>query len=129
MGTRNYRELIAWQKAIDLVESVYRATRTWPREELYGLTNQVRRAVISVPANIAEGQGRSSVKEFMQFVSIANGSLHEVETHLLISHRLGYIDEASCEHLMYHTAEVGRLLNGLMRSFRSPSTTPPITDN
>jgi four helix bundle protein len=101
VGGENYRDLIAWQKAMDLVEGVYRTTRSWPKEELYGLTNQVRRAAVSVPANVAEGQGRRSSQEFPHHVSIAHGSLREVETHLLISRRLGYSDEATCEALMH----------------------------
>jgi four helix bundle protein len=112
---QTYRDLTVWQKAIDLVESVYRTTQGWPKEELYGLTNQVRRAAVSVPSNVAEGQGRHSPKEFLHHLSIAEGSLHEVETHLLISYRLRYIDEASCDALMYRTAKVGRLLHGLVR--------------
>jgi four helix bundle protein len=125
VGGENYRDLIAWQKAMDLVEGVYRATRSWPKEELYGLTNQVRRAAVSVPANVAEGQGRRSSQEFLHHVSIAHGSLREVETHLLISRRLGYSDEATCEAVMLQTAEVGRLLNGLMRRLRAPSPAQP----
>jgi four helix bundle protein len=127
MSEQSYRDLIAWQKAIDLVESVYRTTIGWPKEELYGLTNQVRRAAVSVPANVAEGQGRNSPREFLHHLSIATGSLHEVETHLLISLRLRYIDEASYEMLLCQTAEVGRLLHGLMRRLRSPATTFPNT--
>ena len=125
MGGENYQDLIAWQKAMDLVEGVYRATRGWPKEELYGLSNQVRRAAVSVPANVAEGQGRRSSQEFLHHVSIAHGSLREVETHLLIARRLGYSDEATCEALMHQTAEVGRLLNGLMKRLRVPSPARP----
>jgi four helix bundle protein len=113
-----YQDLIAWSKAVDLVEGVYRATRDWPKDELYGLTNQVRRAAVSVPANVAEGQGRNGPKEFLHHLSIANGSLYEVETHLVIAQRLGYIDKATCGALMDQAAEVGRLLHGLMRSLR-----------
>jgi four helix bundle protein len=125
VGEENYQDLIAWQKAMDLVEGVYRATRGWPKEELYGLINQVRRAAVSVPANVAEGQGRRSSQEFLHHVSIAHGSLREVETHLLISRRLGYSDEATCEAVLHQTAEVGRLLNGLMRRLRAPSPARP----
>lgn len=124
MGAKSYRDLIAWQKAMDLVEGVYRASRDWPKEELYGLTNQVRRAAVSVPANVAEGQGRNSPKEFLHYACIAHGSLREVETHLLISQRLGYLDETVCEALMNQAAEVGRLLQGLIRMLRGPITTP-----
>jgi four helix bundle protein len=125
VGGHGYRDLIAWQKAMDFVENVYCATRDWPAEELYGLTNQVRRAAVSIPANIAEGQGRHSPKEFQQHISIAKGSLHEVETHLLIAHRLRYINEVVVEGLMRRTAEVSRLLYGLRRSLQPPSATPP----
>ena len=119
---RNYRDLVAWQKAMDMVVSVHQATRSWPKEELYGLTSQARRAVGSVPANIAEGQGRSGTREFLHHLSIANGSLHELETHLLLGHRLGYLDGQTCEGLMDQTAEVGRLIGGLIRRLRSPAT-------
>jgi len=85
---RNYQELIVWQKAMDLVIAVYQQTREFPREELYGLTNQLRRASVSIPSNIAEGQGRNTTGDFRQFLSIAYGSLQEVETQLLISGRL-----------------------------------------
>lgn len=123
MGVRSYRDLIAWQKGMDLVEGVYRATRDWPREELYGLTNQIRRAAVSVPANVAEGHARSGAKEYLPHLSIAYGSLREVETHLLIAERLRYVDAALSETLLGQTAEVARLLLGLMRSLRT--STPP----
>ena len=115
---QGYRELVAWQKAMDLVEAVYVATRQWPREELYGLTDQARRAAVSVPANVAEGQGRQGKAEFGHHLSMAHGSLHELESHLLIARRLGYFDEAGCAALLAQTAEEGRLLGGLMRSLR-----------
>ncbi len=115
---QSYRDLIAWQKAMDLVVQTYCVTRGWPRDELYGLTNQVRRASVSVPANIAEGQGRSSTKEFLHHLSIAHGSLREVETHLLISQRLGYTDEPACNVVLGQASEVGRILQGLMKSLQ-----------
>jgi four helix bundle protein len=101
---------------MDLVEMVYRVTRGWPADELYGLTNQVRRAAVSVPANIAEGQGRIGSKAFGQHLSIAYGSLCEVETHLTIAHRLGFIGEETLEQLLTQATEVARPLRGLMRS-------------
>ncbi len=107
---------------MDLVEAVCRATDSWPKKELYGLTSQVCRAAVSVPSNIAEGQGRHSTKEFLHHLSIANGSLHEVETQLLIAQRLGYLEESKGETLLRQSAEVGRLLHGLVRSLR-PLTT------
>ena len=117
-GSSSYRDLPAWQKAVDLVEEVYLATRGWPREELYGLTNQVRRAAVSIPANIAEGQGRNSRAEFSQFLAVARGSLHEVETHLVIAHRLQYLPVPAYDALIRRTTEVARLISGLSKHLR-----------
>ena len=111
-----YRDLIAWQKAMDLVESVYSATAGFPSDERFGLISQVRRAVVSVPSNIAEGQARRSRSEFVHFLSVAHGSLREVETQLLIAIRLRYLDEAAGEPILVLADEVGRLINGLARS-------------
>src|SRR5688572_26088552 len=114
--TKNYRDLVVWQKAVDLVTSVYETSRWWPKEEQYGLTMQVRRAVVSVPSNIAEGQGRSSTKEFLHHLSIARGSLLEVETQMIVAQRLGFLPHENLDTLLENTSEVGRLLNGLFRS-------------
>jgi four helix bundle protein len=116
MTVRNYSELIAWQKAMDLVESVYKATRQFPKEEIYGLTSQLRRAVVSVPSNIAEGQGRTSTKEFLHHLSIAYGSLREAETQVLIARRLDYLTNSQSQNLLAMAGEVGRLINGLSKS-------------
>jgi four helix bundle protein len=116
MPSRNYRDLIVWQKAMDLVEQVYRVSRSFPKEELYALTSQIRRAAVSIPSNIAEGQGRRSVPEFIRFLHIAHGSLREVETQILIGQRLGYVDATAAKNTMEMAEEVGRLLNGLLRS-------------
>ncbi len=116
MKVRNYQELIVWQRAMDLVERVYLASRHFPREETYGLTSQIRRAVISIPSNIAEGQGRRTTPDFVRHLSIAYGSLREVETQILIATRLNYLNTAMCDDLTKITAEVGRLLNGLVAS-------------
>jgi four helix bundle protein len=115
-GAKNYRELVAWQKAMDLVTMVYDVTQQWPKTEVYGLTNQIRRAAVSIPSNIAEGQGRASTKEFLHHLSMARGSLLEVETQLLIAQRLGYTAPEAATQLLAGTAEAGRLLNGLYRS-------------
>jgi four helix bundle protein len=122
---RSYRDLVAWQKAMDLVQVVYGLTKTWPREELYALTPQVRRAVTSVPSNIAEGRGRGTAKEFLNHLNIAYGSLTELETQLLIAHRLKYVSDVQLEATLTATAEVGRLLNGLSRSLGRQR--PPLT--
>jgi four helix bundle protein len=116
---KSHRDLIAWQRAMELVVMVYKVTKTFPKEELYGLTNQTRRAAVSIPANIAEGQGRRQKGEFRQFLSNARGSLLELDTHCEIALRLGYL--SSEEHLLIndHIQEVGRLVNGLLRSLTS----------
>jgi len=116
MKLKTYQDLIAWQKAKDLVEDVYKASRVFPREETYALTSQVRRAAVSIASNIAEGQGRRTTSDFLRHLSIAYGSLLEVETQILIAVRLKYITQARCEEVMNRTGEVGRLLNGLMAS-------------
>ena len=113
---RRFEDLIVWQKAMDLVVEVYRTTATFPREELYGLSSQLRRAANAVPSKIAEGQGRQTTAEFLRLLSIAYGSLMELETQILIGERLGYIDSERSSRLLEHSAEVGRLMNGLMRS-------------
>ena len=118
MRVESYRDIIGWQKGMDLVEAVYRVTRTWPKEALYGLTRQVRRAAVSVPANVAEGQGRSRPNAFLHALSVAHGSLCEVETHLMIAHRLGYLDQPPLGRLLAQSAEGGRILQGLIRSLR-----------
>jgi four helix bundle protein len=116
MPALHYRELIAGQKAMDLVEDVYRATKGFPPDELYDLTNQIRRASVSIPSNIAEGQGRGVGKEFAHHLRIANGSRQEVETQLLIAQRLSYLSSDIAARLIAGTEEVGRLLSGLLRS-------------
>jgi four helix bundle protein len=116
MASRNYRDLIAWQKAMDLVAEAYRSTRTFPREELYALSSQMRRAGISIASNIAEGQGRGGAPELVRFLRIAYGSLRELETQFLIAERLGYANATQSAVLLEMAGEVGRLINGLIRS-------------
>ena len=118
MAGKSYRDLLAWQKAMLFVEHVYRLTSSFPSEERYGLTSQVRRAAVSVPSNIAEGQGRRSDKELARFLGIAQGSLCEVETQLLIGQRLDYIDEGQITEILSIGGEVGRLVGGLQKSLR-----------
>src|SRR5688572_23953419 len=91
----NHRKLLAWQQAMILVEDIYRVTKTFPRDEAFGLTSQIRRSAVSVPSNIAEGAGRNSTKELVQFLGIASGSLAEADTQLEIATRLGYLDRDS----------------------------------
>ena len=121
MKVKNYQELIVWQKAMDLVEQVYRASRKFPRDEIYGLTSQVRKAAVSIPSNIAEGQGRRTTADFLRHLSIAYGSLREVETQILIADRLRYLANGECREITNSTAEVGRLCNGLVSSLTKPT--------
>jgi four helix bundle protein len=116
MAGKNYRDLIAWQKAMAFVEEVYKASAHFPREEIYTLTAQLRRAAISIPSSIAEGQGRQSRREFRNFLRIAHGSLREVETQILLAEPLRYVDASATIRLMQISCEIGRLLNGLIRS-------------
>ena len=115
---RSHRDLIVWQKAMDLVTTVYRLTENFPKSELYGLTSQMRRAAVSIPANIAEGQGRRLPGEFLQFLANARGSLLELDTHLEIAVRLGMLSMEAHSTLMELLIEVRKLLNGLMRSIK-----------
>jgi four helix bundle protein len=120
MSNFTYRDLTVWQKSMQLVTDVYRSTHCFPKDETFGLTSQIKRAVVSVSSNIAEGQGRDSHKEFSHHLSIAYGSLMEVETQLQIACNLGYLPAGKLQQLLTNTAEVGRLLNGLARSLRNP---------
>jgi len=116
---QSYRQLVAWQKAMQLVAEIYKATEAFPRHELYGLTNQLRRSAVSVPSNIAEGQARFSSKEFHHFLSHARGSLVEIETQILIAQELRYVPSNQANSLLRRTAELGRILNGLIAAIRS----------
>ena len=117
----SFRDLLSWQKAMALVTEIYRATAGFPRDEMYGLTCQVRRSAVSVPSNIAEGKGRFSKKEFGHFLSNARGSLCEMQTQLEIARNLGYLPEARFDELDQQSREVGRMLNGLMKALRASS--------
>ena len=116
MVVRSYRDLVAWQKAMDMVKSIYCCTQTFPKSETYGLVSQLRRAAVSVPSNIAEGHARQSTGEFKQFLGHACGSLMEIETQILIAEDLGYLDSTKSVPLLERTAEIGRILNGLLRA-------------
>jgi len=116
---KSYRQLLAWQKAMNLVTEIYRATRTFPTEERYGLTHQLRRAAVSVPSNIAEGQARFSAKDFHRFLGTARGSLVEIETQVEIARNLGYLSPGQSAALLQSTSELGRVLNGLLASIKA----------
>ena len=115
MGVRSYRDLIVWQKAMELVTSIYQITRTFPKSETYGLTSQMQRAAVSIPSNIAEGNALKQTQAYLRHLAIASGSLAELETQLEIADRLGYLP-AEQKTVMDQANEVGRLLCGLRRS-------------
>ena len=116
--SNSYRDLIAWQKAMDVAVEVHQMADTFPRTEIYALTAQMKRAVYSIPFNIAEGQGRGLNKEFAYFLSTAKGSLCEVETQLEIARRLKFISDATAKDTASKLDEVARLLNGLLNAIR-----------
>ena len=116
MTVATYRELIAWQRAMDLAAAIYKATESFPKNEEYGLKVQLRRAAVSVPSNIAEGQGRQTTGEFVQFLGHARGSLLEIETQVLLGNRLGFFPNAQTEQLLTLCAADARVLNGLITS-------------
>ncbi len=116
---RPHQKLEAWGKSVDFVVEVYRATGGFPKEERYSLTLQIRRAATSIPANIAEGAGRHSPKEFAYFVSNAQGSASELETELIIAQRLGYLDETLFTQLLGKLERIGRLITGLAKHIRT----------
>jgi four helix bundle protein len=114
----NYRELKVWQKSLDLTLDVYRSTGNFPKHELHGLADQMRRAAVSIASNIAEGKGRSTDRDFAHFLCHARGSLHELETQALIAKRLGYLQEDESSAMEELLAETGKTLNGLIRTMR-----------
>ena len=114
----SYRDLVAWKKSMAFVLSIYRATQSFPKTETYGLASQLRRAAVSVPSNIAEGQARLTTGEFKQFLGNARGSLMEIQTQIVIAQGLGYLANDVGNALLTDAAEVGRLLNGLLNSLQ-----------
>lgn len=118
----SYEDLVVWQLAMDLVKLIYRCTQSFPKAELYGLTSQMQRAAVSIPSNIAEGQGRRSRPEFYEFLSKARGSLMELETQARIAQHLNYIDTRTTDAILVLSARVGRMLNGLMSSLKARTT-------
>ena len=115
---QNYKDLIVWQKAMDLTTEVYRLTKKLPKDELYGLINQMRRATVSIPSNIAEGNARFSTKEYLRFLSIARGSKAEVETQLLLCVKLGYLQQSETDNALGLCMEIGKILNTMISKFR-----------
>jgi four helix bundle protein len=111
---RTYRDLVVWQKSIDLVVECYQESDGFPKSELYGLTNQLRRATVSIPSNVAEGKGRRSTRSYLHFLDISYGSLMEVETLIEIASRLKFLSPEKRAVLLDRTGEIGRMLNGLI---------------
>ncbi len=114
-------DLKVWRRAMDLVLEVYRSTNSFPKQEIYGLTSQMRRSAVSIPSNIAEGKGRFSRKELLQFLFHARGSLLELQTQITIGREVGFLPSAEGKRLTDLASEVGRLLNGLVNRFQSPA--------
>jgi len=115
-GIQSYRDLKVWQTAMDIAENCYKLTRQFPRDELYGMTSQVRRSAASVAANIAEGHGRNSRGEYIQFLRVAQGSLKELETHLILAARVGLIRNDLIAQVLEQTEGLGKMLRALIRS-------------
>jgi four helix bundle protein len=118
MSISRFRELRAWQLGMDLTERVYLLTNSFPKTEVYGLTSQIRRCAVSVPSNLAEGHGRTSGKEFLQFIAIAYGSVCELETQILLSHRLKYIEDIELETISTLLTETSKTIRGLQKAIR-----------
>jgi len=118
MQIESYQDLKVWQKAMDLAADCYQLTRTFPKEEMFGMTSQIRRAASSIPANIAEGWGRGTTKEYLQFLRIAQGSSKELETHLLLCQRIGLIPPASNLSALNLLAEISRMIIALMAALK-----------
>jgi four helix bundle protein len=121
----SYQDLVAWQISIELVTEIYKISRQFPKEELFSLTSQIRRAAVSIPSNIAEGRGKSSKGEFQHFLYHARGSLNEVETQLIIAINLGYLEKQEIAHIHGLITRVGRLLHGLISAIKKPGTQNP----
>jgi four helix bundle protein len=121
---RPHQNLQAWSQSVELVTTIYRTTERFPKEERYGLTSQIRRAAVSIPANIAEGAGRRSPKEFAYFLSNSQGSASELETELIIANNLGYLDDTNLAQLISELERIGRLITGLSRSVSGPKHLP-----
>jgi four helix bundle protein len=117
---QHFKDLVVWQKAMDLVVAVYKVSEGFPQREVYSLTNQIRRAAVSVPSNIAEGQAHFNKGEFTHFLRHSSGSLAELETQLRLAQRLEYLSEAEAQKVLNHVHEVGRILSGLIASLKKP---------
>jgi len=127
MTVKSYRDLLVWQRAMDLVVESYKIANLLPKTETYGLASQIQRAAVSIPANIAEGHGRHHLGDYLHHLSMANGSLMELETHLLLLVRLSYLPTNAIEQALALATEVGRMLAGLDKSLRKEKQRPSVT--
>jgi len=116
---RTYQELLVWQKAMDLTAVIYQLVKKLPKEELFALSDQMRRAVVSIPSNIAEGRDRNTNNEFIHFLTISRGSKAELETQLLICVKVGYLNETEIDEAMILSTEVGKMLTSLINKLKS----------
>ena len=128
LGLQKYEDLIVWQKSMDLVTEIYKLVKLLPEEELYALSDQMRRAAVSIPSNIAEGQERSTTKDFIKFLYIAKGSKAELETQLLICTRLQYLTQQQILAAQKLLVEIGKMLNALIQSLHEKLSQPPPPD-
>jgi four helix bundle protein len=115
---KSYKDLIVWQKSMDLAELIYHLTEKFPSNEIFGITSQMRRASVSVPSNIAEGYGRQSTGSYTQFLSIARGSLCELETQTILSYRFKYINQIEYDNVMNKIMEISKMLTSLISKFK-----------
>jgi len=120
MKYTHFRDLQVWQRSMALTQAVYAATREFPKEEMFGLTSQVRRSAVSVPSNIAEGQGRDTDRSFALFLTQAHGSLYEFETQIELARNLGMMSVEKAAELLKEASEIGRMIHGLIRALRKP---------
>jgi four helix bundle protein len=131
MEIKSFRDLIVWQKAMNFVVEVYRATASFPTDERFGLTAQLRRCCVSIPSNIAEGHGREGTRDFLHFLAIGYGSLNEAQTQIMIAERLTFLTPENAAHLLDLAAEVAKLTNGLCKSLKAKlaPNPQPLTPN
>lgn len=125
MSFKSYKDLQVWQRGIDLVERIYELTRVFPQKEVYALSNQMQRAAVSIPANVAEGHARDSTREFLHYISIALGSLAELETYLILAGRLSYLGEHDVSTTLSTADELGRMLRGLQKNLKAKLVPSP----
>ncbi|WP_310481953.1 four helix bundle protein [Chamaesiphon sp. VAR_48_metabat_403] len=119
MSISSFRELRVWQLGMDLAERIYILTDSFPKSETYGITSQIRRSAVSIPSNLAEGHGRNSTKEFLQFIAISFGSICELETQILLSYRLKYINKDDLETVLALLTETSKTIRGLQKALRA----------